>query len=52
MRAGPADIDDAERRLGGYRIKPLDIVLLRTDAAKRRTENMSTAASPRHSSAA
>src|SRR5712664_4058498 len=34
----PADIDEAERRLDGYRIKPLDIVLLRTDAAKRRTE--------------
>ena len=33
-----ADIEDAEGRLGGYRIKPRDIVLLRTDAAKRRTE--------------
>ena len=32
------DIEAAERKLGGYRIKPLDIVLLRTDAAKRRTE--------------
>jgi hypothetical protein len=31
----PADIEAAARRLGGYRIKPLDIVLLRTDAAKR-----------------
>ena len=31
------DIEDAERRLNGYRIKPLDIVLLRTDAAKQRT---------------
>jgi len=33
-----ADLDEAERRLGGYRIKPLDIVLLRTDAGKYRTE--------------
>jgi kynurenine formamidase len=33
-----ADLDDAERRLDGYRIKPGDIVLLRTDAAKHRTE--------------
>ena len=32
----PADIEEAERKLGGYRIKPLDIVLLRTDAAKLR----------------
>jgi kynurenine formamidase len=34
----PADIEEAEGRLDGYRIKPLDIVLLRTDAAKKRTE--------------
>ena len=34
----PADIEEAEGKLGGYRIKPLDIVLLRTDAAKFRTE--------------
>ena len=27
-----------KRKLGGYRIKPLDIVLLRTDAAKKRLE--------------
>ena len=33
-----ADIEEAERKLGGYRIKALDIVLLRTDAAKQRTE--------------
>src|ERR1019366_371257 len=32
----PADIEEAERKLGGYRMKPLDIVLLRTDAAKLR----------------
>ena len=32
------DIEDAERRLDGYRIKPLDIVLLRTDAARCRNE--------------
>lgn len=32
------DIEEAEAKLGGYRIKPLDIVLLRTDAAKFRTE--------------
>jgi kynurenine formamidase len=32
----PGDIDQAERSLGGYRIQPRDIVLLRTDAAKRR----------------
>jgi kynurenine formamidase len=31
-----ADVEDAERKLGGYRIKPRDIVLLRTDAANRR----------------
>jgi len=31
-----ADIDAAEAKLGGYRIKPRDIVLLRTDAAKQR----------------
>jgi kynurenine formamidase len=34
----PGDIDEAERKLDGYRIKALDIVLLRTDAAKQRTE--------------
>ena len=33
----PGDIDEAERKLDGYRIKALDIVLLRTDAAKQRT---------------
>jgi kynurenine formamidase len=33
-----ADIEEAEAKLGGYRIKPRDIVLLRTDAAKRRLE--------------
>jgi kynurenine formamidase len=33
-----ADIDEAERRLDGYRIKPLDIVLLRTDAARGRAK--------------
>ena len=33
-----ADLEEAERRLDGYRIKPLDIILLRTDAAKFRTE--------------
>ena len=32
------DLEEAERRLDGYRIKPLDIVLLRTDAGKYRTE--------------
>jgi kynurenine formamidase len=32
------DIKEAERALNGYRIKPRDIVLLRTDAAKRRLE--------------
>jgi kynurenine formamidase len=32
----PADIDQAERALGGYRIRPRDIVLLRTDAARQR----------------
>ena len=32
----PADLVEAENRLGGYRIKALDIVLLRTDAARRR----------------
>jgi kynurenine formamidase len=32
------DLEEAERRLDGYRIKPLDIVLLRTDAAKRQHE--------------
>ena len=30
------DIEEAEARLGGYTIKALDIVLLRTDAAKER----------------
>jgi kynurenine formamidase len=34
----PVDLELAERRLEGYRIKPLDIVLLRTDAAKRNAE--------------
>src|SRR6185436_10304036 len=33
-----ADMEEAESKLGGYRIKALDIVLLRTDAAKRNTE--------------
>jgi kynurenine formamidase len=33
-----ADIEQAERALGGYTIKALDIVLLRTDAAKQRLE--------------
>jgi len=32
------DIEEAEAKLGGYRIKTRDIVLLRTDAAKKRTE--------------
>src|ERR1700683_4732835 len=32
------DIKEAERALNGYQIKPRDIVLLRTDAAKRRLE--------------
>jgi len=32
------DLEEAERKLHGYRIKPRDIVLLRTDAAKRRFE--------------
>jgi len=31
-----ADLEEAEAKLGGYKIKPLDIVLLRTDAAKKR----------------
>jgi kynurenine formamidase len=31
-----ADVEEAERKLGGYKIKPRDIVLLRTDAANRR----------------
>lgn len=31
-----ADLEEAETKLGGYKIKPLDIVLLRTDAAKKR----------------
>ncbi len=34
----PADIEGAEGKLGGYRIKPRDIILLRTDAAKRRLD--------------
>jgi kynurenine formamidase len=34
----PADLEAAEARLDGYRIKPRDIVLLRTDAARFRTE--------------
>jgi len=34
----PDDLEEAERRLDGYRIKPLDIVLLRTDAARQRFE--------------
>ena len=34
----PADIDEAERKLGGYRIKQKDIILLRTDAAKKRLD--------------
>jgi len=34
----PADLEEAETKFGGYRIKPLDIILLRTDAAKRRFE--------------
>jgi kynurenine formamidase len=34
----PRHLDDAEAKLGGYRIKARDIVLLRTDAAKFRTE--------------
>jgi kynurenine formamidase len=34
----PVDLEEAEGKLGGYRIKPLDIVLLRTDAANRRFE--------------
>ena len=33
-----ADIEKAEGKLGGYTIKALDIVLLRTDAAKKRLE--------------
>jgi len=33
-----ADIQAAEAALGGYQIKPRDIVLLRTDAAKQRLE--------------
>jgi kynurenine formamidase len=32
------DIEEAEKKLGGYKIKALDIVLLRTDAAKFNTE--------------
>ncbi len=34
----PSDIEEAEGKLGGYKIKAIDIVLLRTDAAKRRFE--------------
>ncbi len=33
-----SDIEEAEKKLGGYRIKALDIVLLRTDAAKKRLD--------------
>ena len=33
-----ADIQAAEAALGGYQIKPRDIILLRTDASKRRLE--------------
>ena len=33
-----ADIEEAEKKLGGYTIKALDIVLLRTDAAKKRLD--------------
>jgi len=33
------DVAEAERKLGGYQIKPLDIILLRTDAAKQRFDN-------------
>ena len=36
--ANDEDVEAAEARLGAYRIKALDIVLLRTDAAKRRLE--------------
>ena len=32
------DIEEAEHKLGGYRIKERDIVLLRTDAAKKRLD--------------
>ena len=32
------DLEEAERKLGGYRIKELDIVLIRTDSAKKRFE--------------
>ena len=32
------DIEEAERKLGGYKIKARDIVLLRTDAAKNRLD--------------
>jgi kynurenine formamidase len=32
------DLEEAERKLGGYRIKPRDIVLLRTDASRHSTE--------------
>lgn len=32
------DLKEAEQKLGGYRIKELDIVLIRTDAAKKRLE--------------
>src|SRR5215213_6509669 len=34
----PADIQHAESKLAGYSIKPLDIVLLRTDAAQKRLD--------------
>ncbi|MFL6417488.1 MAG: cyclase family protein [Bryobacteraceae bacterium] len=33
-----SDLKEAEEKLGGYRIKELDIVLIRTDAAKKRFE--------------
>jgi hypothetical protein len=41
MKINPADLDQAEEKLGGYRIKALDIVLLRTDSAKRHSEKLS-----------
>jgi kynurenine formamidase len=34
----PHDLIDAEQALDGYRIQPRDIILLRTDSAKHRTE--------------
>jgi kynurenine formamidase len=33
-----ADLDEAEQKLNGYRIKELNIVLIRTDSAKKRFE--------------